>query len=120
MEEKRMSTVITSPPHGAAAPDGASAEWLRCPGERTALITCIVSNLVVVAAAIRQERGSERRHRRVRDADGAGGWFWDLVAAFRQKCPELTVRARMLYAAGFLDLARDEERRSARSSEGRR
>lgn len=47
-----MSSVVTSSPHGAAAPERAGAEWLRCPGENAALALCIASNVVVVALGI--------------------------------------------------------------------
>ena len=48
----------------------------------------------------------------VRQAERAAG-VWELVAALHQKSPELTVRARALYAAGLLDWARDITRRGA-------
>jgi len=47
-----MSSVVTSPPHDAAAPEGVLVEWLRCPGETAALALCIGSNLVIVAFGI--------------------------------------------------------------------
>lgn len=50
-----MHTTATSSPHTApgprTAPSSRSVEWLRCPGERTALAVCIASNLALVVVA---------------------------------------------------------------------
>jgi hypothetical protein len=47
-----MSTVVTSSPRGASSSQGADIESLRCPGETTALVLCIASNVVVLALAV--------------------------------------------------------------------
>ncbi len=47
-----MSSSLTSPTHGLAEPERDDIERLRCPGERIAFVLCVVSNFVVVAAAI--------------------------------------------------------------------
>lgn len=47
-----MSSVITSPERRAVTPERADVEWLRCPGERSALLLCVVSNAIVLGLAI--------------------------------------------------------------------
>lgn len=47
-----MTSVITSPHRGTSTPERAGVEWLRCPGERTAFVLCVLSNLVVIAFAV--------------------------------------------------------------------
>ena len=46
-----MSSATTSSQRGTAAPERIGTEWLRCPGERRALVMCMASNFVVVAIA---------------------------------------------------------------------
>ncbi len=47
-----MSSAVAAPERRSRAPEHSGEEWLRCPGERAALVLCVISNFVVLGAAI--------------------------------------------------------------------